>query len=344
MIVVHSDRIAAPHPPALRHAVRCGFAPGPEVEMNVGDRGRGCLLGLAVGDALGAAVEFKPRGTFTPVTTFRGDGPHGLAPGEWTDDTSLALALADSIAHSGWNPDDQASRYLAWRNQGAYSVNGSCFDIGMTTSAALDKFADTGDALNSGGESERSSGNGSIMRLAPVPINYAGLLETDLELLSRYAAESSVTTHASPQCVSACRYFTCVLAGLINGLSRDEVLAPDWPLLRELRRIEPLHAEVDVVASGSFRQLSPPAIQGSGYVVKSLEAAVWAMHDAPDFREAVLRAVNLGDDADTTGAVCGQLAGACWGASGIPAEWLGGLARKDMLESALHGLSTRPGT
>jgi len=308
--------------------------------MELGDHGRGCLLGLAVGDALGAAVEFKPPGTFTPVTTFRGDGPHGLAPGEWTDDTSMALALADSIAHSGWDLNDQASRYLAWRNQGAYSVNGTCFDIGMTTNAALKKFADTGDAINSGDRSEHSSGNGSIMRLAPVPIRYAGWIDTDLDGLSRYAAESSITTHASPQCVSACRYFAFLLAGLINGRSRDEVLAPDWPPLRELRQIEPLHSEVEAVANGSFRKLSPPVIQGTGYVVKSLEAALWAVHAAEDFREAVLRAVNLGDDADTTGAVCGQLAGACWGESGIPGEWITGLARKDMLEVALRGLST----
>ncbi|MEO1996681.1 MAG: ADP-ribosylglycohydrolase family protein [Planctomycetaceae bacterium] len=308
--------------------------------MDSRDRRRGCLLGLAIGDALGAAVEFKPPGTFTPVTTYRGDGPHGLHPGEWTDDTSMALALADSITHSGWDLNDQAGRYLAWRNAGTYSVNGTCFDIGMTTNAALKKFADNGDALNSGDRSERASGNGSIMRLAPVPICYAGWLETDLERLSRYAAESSITTHASPQCLSACRYFALVLAGLINGVSRDDVLAPDWHPLRELRQIEPLHSEVEAVANGSFRNLIPPAIQGSGYVVKSLEAALWAVHDARDFREAVLRAVNLGDDADTTGAVCGQLAGACWGESGIPGDWITGLARQDMLEAALDGLST----
>lgn len=108
--------------------------------------------------------------------------------------------------------------------------------------------------------------------------------------------------------------------------------------LAELRAVAPLHPAIDEVAMGSFRRRQPPQIKGSGYVVRSLEAALWAFHDAADFREAVLRAVNLGDDADTTGAVCGQFAGACWGETGIPAQWLDGLARKDMFETALEGL------
>ena len=145
-------------------------------------------------------------------------------------------------------------------------------------------------------------------------------------------------THASPQCLSACAYMGVVLCGLIQGLDREEVLAADWEPLQRLRQVHGLHPEVAEVASGSFRCKRPPAIVGSGYVVKSLEAALWAFHDAKDFREAVLRAVNLGDDADTTGAVCGQLAGACWGESGIPAEWLEGLARPEMIERALQGL------
>jgi ADP-ribosylglycohydrolase len=126
----------------------------------------------------------------------------------------------------------------------------------------------------------------------------------------------------------------------MHGLDRDEVLAADWEPLEQLRQLEPLHPEVEEVAAGSFRQLKPPAIKGSGYVVKSLEAALWAFHDAEDFREAVLKAVNLGDDADTTGAVCGQLAGAFWGERGIPQAWRDGLAKQQMIEQALAGLLT----
>ncbi|WP_166819940.1 ADP-ribosylglycohydrolase family protein [Thalassoroseus pseudoceratinae] len=307
------------------------------------NRGSGCLLGLAVGDALGAAVEFKPPGSFAPVTGYRAGGPHGLSPGEWTDDTSMALAMAESIAQVGWDLDDQARRYVDWWRNGTYSVNGRCFDIGITTRASLVLFERDGDARNSGDRAERASGNGSIMRLAPVPIRYLDHFPNQIEQLATLAAESSLPTHGSPQCLSACQYMALILAGLMHGLDRDTVLAPDWEPLEQLRRLQPLHPAVDVVALGSFRRLQPPEIQGSGYVVKSLEAALWAFHDAQDFREAVLKAVNLGDDADTTGAVCGQFAGAFWGEAGIPQEWLDGLAKREMLEQALTGLIVNNG-
>lgn len=302
------------------------------------DRQRGCLIGLAVGDALGAAIEFRAPGTFKPVTGYRSGGPHGLAPGEWTDDTSMALALADSIACAGWDLNDQAKRYVAWWRQGEYSVDGTCFDIGITTRSALVRFSDCGDARRSGDSSERASGNGAIMRLAPVPIRYLDYFPGRIVDLADLAEESSLTTHASPQCLSACRYMALVLCGLMHRLERDKVLTPGWEPLSVLRAAEPLHPAVDEVAMGSFRQRKPPQIVGSGYVVRSLEAALWAFHDAADFREAVLRAVNLGDDADTTGAVCGQFAGAYWGESGIPDDWRDGLARPDMIENALAGL------
>jgi len=301
------------------------------------DRLRGTLIGLAVGDALGAAVEFSPPGTFAPVTGYRGGGPHGLGPGEWTDDTSMALALADSIALVGWDLNDQARRYLDWFENGRYSVNGRCFDIGIQTRQALVRFERSGDALLSGkvGAESRSSGNGSLMRLAPVPIAFAHLYPENVELLAERAEQSSLPSHGSGQCVSACRYLAVVLAALAHGEDREEVLSPSWPMLE---RLGPLHPAVAAVVRGSYREKEPPAIKGSGYVAESLEAALWAFHAAQDFREAVLRAVNLGNDSDTTGAVCGQLAGACWGESGIPAEWREGLARQDLLEAALAGL------
>jgi len=307
-------------------------------DTQIDDRKAGALLGLAIGDALGAAVEFKRPGTFAPVTGYRAGGPHGLMPGEWTDDTSMALALADSIAQSGWDLNSQATKYVGWWRSGNYSVNGHCFDIGMTTRSALASFCKSGDARTSGPRDERSSGNGSIMRLKPVPIAFAHLFPHQVAELGRLAAESSLPTHGSPQCLSACRYFALILAGLIHGIDRREVLSPDWPHLRELRAAEPLHPTIDAVAAGSFRDKQPPQIAGTGYVVQSLEAALWAFHNAQTFSEAVLKAVNLGDDADTTGAVCGQLGGAYWGRTGIPDSWLAGLARRELIETALAGL------
>jgi ADP-ribosylglycohydrolase len=302
------------------------------------DRRRGALIGLAVGDALGAAVEFSSPGSFAPVTGYRSGGPHGLDAGEWTDDTSMALALADSIAWAGWDLNDQAERYVRWMMQGKYSVNGRCFDVGITTSRALHRFMESRDATTSGSRSESASGNGSIMRLAPVPIRHADLYPDHIGELSRLADESSLPTHASEQCRSACRYLATVLAALVRGEDWDAILSPDWKPLRILNDINPLHPLVQEVGGGSFRQKQPPDIKGSGWVVKSLEAALWAFHGAGGFEEAVLRAVNLGDDADTTGAVCGQLAGAFWGESGIPGPLTSGLARTDMIEEALAGI------
>lgn len=305
------------------------------------DRLRGSLFGLAVGDALGAAVEFKPPGAFPPVTGYRGGGPFNLHPGEWTDDTAMALALADSIARAGWNLDDQATRYRDWQSNGRYSVNGRCFDIGVQTRDALHRFSSVRDARLSGNPAESKSGNGSIMRLAPVVVAYAGHFPDQVELLLDHAEDSSLPTHPSPICRSACRYLALILAALAHGLPRDAVLDPRWPMLESLGRV---HPAVQTIVDGSYGVKHPPAIRGGGYVVDSLEAALWGFHDAADFREAVLRAVNLGDDADTTGAVCGQIAGAFWGELGIPGEWRAELARADMIETALHALLDRDHT
>jgi len=302
------------------------------------DRQRGALIGLAVGDALGAAVEFSSPGRFPLVTGYRSGGPHGLAAGEWTDDTSMALALADSIASVGWNLNDQADRYVQWWKAGEYSVNGRCFDIGMTTSRALRQYMAHRNVLDAGDASESASGNGSIMRLAPVPIRFSGLYPDKMAEIARLAEESSLPTHASEQCRSACRYLAIVLAGLMHGEDRDAVLSGDWKPLRQLDDIKRLHPLIQDVANGSYQHKEPPAIEGSGWVVKSLEAALWAFHDARSFEEAVLQAVNLGDDADTTGAVCGQLAGAYWGESNIPKSLRTGLVGVDMLENALAGI------
>ena len=201
------------------------------------------------------------------------------------------------------------------------------------------RFEEHGDPLRSASRDESSSGNGSIMRLAPVPIRYFELYWfRNYKLLAERGRESSLTTHASPQCLSACRWMTVALAALIWGEPRDLVLAPDWPVADILRRLEPFHPAVDEVVRGSFRRREPPEIRGGGYVVHSLEAALWAFHRAERFDDAVLAAVNLGDDADTTGAVCGQFAGAHWGESGISPPLRNGLDRRDMLEAALESV------
>jgi ADP-ribosyl-[dinitrogen reductase] hydrolase len=247
----------------------------------------------------------------------------------------MALALADSIGKTGWNLTDQMNRYCDWWQNGTYSVNGRCFDIGTQTRYALNEFLDTNQA-RSGDTDEANSGNGSIMRLAPVAIKYADLFPARIEELSIIAEDSSATTHPSPQCTSACRYMALVLAALINGEEKKDVLSPDWKYLNELNEIKPLHKLVQKVAEGSFRS---GKVKGSGWVIESLEAALWAFSSSSGFDQAVLKAANLGNDADTTAAVCGQFAGAYWGETGISyTPFRDELDRKDMIEEALASL------
>lgn len=292
------------------------------------DRFRGCLLGLAVGDAVGSSVEFMPPGSFPPVVDMAGGGPFGLQPGQWTDDTSMALCLAESLVRCrGFDPADQMRRYLRWYREGHLSSTGTCFDIGTTVAEALHRFERTGEPF-SGSADPRKAGNGSLMRLAPVAMYYRRDLQTAVDR----AADSSRTTHQARTAVDACRYFAALLVGALGGIARDALLAEDfW-------RGGPLAPEIREVASGSFKRRNPPEIAGTGYVVQSLEAALWAFHRADSYREGCLLAANLGDDSDTTAAIYGQIAGAYHGTGGIPPEWLSRLAGRDLIESYAAGL------
>ncbi|MDP0489444.1 MAG: ADP-ribosylglycohydrolase family protein [Verrucomicrobiota bacterium JB023] len=287
------------------------------------DKALGCLLGLAIGDALGTTLEFRPPGSFPPIDDLVGGGPFNLRPGQWTDDTSMALCLAESLIESGFDARDQMTRYLQWRDEGHLSSNGTCFDIGMTVSSALRTFEQSGEPY-SGSTDPYSAGNGSIMRLAPLPIYYA-----EASKAIHLSGESSRTTHQAPAAIDACRYLGSLLWGLVHGgASREQVLAPDY---HPQQKTWQLQAEIARIAAGSFKEKEPPAINGSGYVVESLEAALWAFNKAEDFRHGALLAVNLGDDADTTGAIYGQLAGAYFGLAGIPGDWLEKLAHRPLI-------------
>jgi ADP-ribosylglycohydrolase len=304
--------------------------------MTNSDRWRGALLGLAVGDALGTTLEFTPPGTFDRLTDMVGGGPFGLAAGEWTDDTSMALCLAESLVEcGGFDARDQMERYVRWFRDGYFSVTGRCFDIGVTTRKALTRFEATGEQF-SGSTDVNTAGNGSIMRLAPVPLAFAH----DPDLAIHLAGESSRTTHGAATCVSACRYFAALTIGAVNGADKATILTPLYTPLPDGWREEPLAPAIAAVAAGSFKEKEPPEIRGSGYVVDSLEAALWAFHTTDTFEEGALAAVNLGDDADTTGAVYGQLAGAYYGAEGIPAKWLDVVAMRSDIERLADGLLT----
>ena len=297
-------------------------------------RYQGCLMGLAAGDAVGTTVEFKQPGSFPAVTDLVGGGPFRLNPGEWTDDTSMALCLADSlITCGGFDPGDQMDRYLRWRDDGYLSSNGRCFDIGITVSDALNRYRDTGEPF-AGSIDPYSAGNGSLMRLAPVPLFFASNPEHAIHM----SGESSRTTHGATTCIDACRYFGGMIVGAVQGESKEELLSPRYSSVAGLWDRQSLCAEIDEIAAGSFKSKEAPEIVGSGYVVKSLEAALWAFHKSSTFEEGCLLAVNLGDDADTTAAIYGQIAGAFYGLAGIPPQWRELIAEGALITKLANGL------
>ena len=284
------------------------------------NRYRGAMLGLACGDAVGTTVEFSTRGDFQPVTDMVGGGPFGLQPGQWTDDTSMALCLAASLLHcQGFDPVDQMNRYVNWWQWGYYSCTGKCFDIGMTTAAALQRYTVNGDPL-AGSDDPRTAGNGSLMRLAPVVLYYHPSLAQVIE----HARLSSATTHRAAEALDACALLAEALSKALGGSSKEEVLHLTAP--------HTASPALNALAGGHYRSKTAEQIRSTGYCVDSLEAALWSFARTPSFEEALLTATNLGDDADTVAAITGQLAGAFYGATAIPSRWLDQLAMRDEID------------
>ena len=293
------------------------------------DRYRGCLLGLACGDAVGTTVEFSPRDTFPPVVDMVGGGPFGLVAGEWTDDTSMALCLATSLVHCrGTDLADQVSRYVNWWQWGYLSATGECFDIGMTVRSALDRFLTTRDPV-AGSTDARSAGNGSLMRLAPVAMWFA----PDLDAVRQHARRSSTTTHGAAEALDCCEILADLLARALAGAPREALLRTAVPAGASAR--------VREIAEGAYLARSRERVTGSGYCVDSLEASLWCFATTTSYEAAVLAAANLGDDADTTAAIVGQIAGAHYGVDAIPASWLARLAMRDDIDALARALFAR---
>lgn len=287
----------------------------------------GCLVGLAAGDAVGAAVEFKPRGSFALVTEMVGGGPWALAPGQWTDDTSMAMCLAESlVVCRGFDAADQMQRYVRWQREGLWSSKGYCFDIGATTRAALSRFESDGDPC-AGSIEPNTAGNGSLMRLAPVPM----ACWPNATMAGEWAARSSRTTHGAPAAVESCRVFATILVAALSGHARADVL-------NAATHLELTHDGVRDVARGAWRNKTAGEIRGTGYVVESLEASLWCFARTDNYRDAVLAAANLGDDADTTAAIVGQLAGAYYGVAAIPPSWRAQLTLRAEIEAMAASL------
>ncbi len=291
-------------------------------------RYKGCLIGLAIGDALGVSVESLSIGQFKPITGMLGGGRFNLKQGEWSDATALALCVAESLVESReFKDSDIMNRFIKWRNDGHLSCIGRCVGIEYTVLRALEVFEQTGN-----NELEKlnpySADNTSLVRVAPIAMFY----RKNHEAAIRFAEKNSFLTHGSKTAADACRYFTGILIGALNGINKNMLLSDLYSPIQTLWEKEKLQPAIELIAKGSFKRRFPPSIKSTNYVVDSLEAALWAFYRSADFKEGALMLANLGDDASTACAIYGQLAGAFYGISDLPIEWTEKLAMNKNIE------------
>ncbi|EPR37705.1 ADP-ribosylation/Crystallin J1 [Desulfovibrio sp. X2] len=297
------------------------------------DRFLGALFGLAVGDAVGFPLKFMPYGTFLPVSDMV-LWPAGSAESRWSDGTSMALCLAESLMITrAFSPSDQIGRYVRWLERGHMSSLGYAFDVDGAVRGALARHKRTCEPF-SGADDERSATCSCLARLAPVPMFFGH----DPRQAVEKSGESSRTTHQARCCVDACRYFGGLLWGALNGVPGETLLDGIYEPFPDAWREQPLCDEVREVAAGSFKRREPPPALDRGHVVGALEAALWAFHRSGSFRESVLEAASLGDEADSVAAVCGQLAGACHGFTEIPVEWSERIAMRQLIANLANAL------
>jgi ADP-ribosyl-[dinitrogen reductase] hydrolase len=280
----------------------------------------GCLIGLAVGDAYGTTYEFtwkdKMPGENELPDKIVGGGPFHMKPGEWTDDTSMALCLAESLIEKGWDPHDQMLRYINWWQHGYNSVKGYCFDIGGATRNALSNYNMVGKFV----DAPTAAGNGVLMRLAPVPMYFHG----DLKQVLEHAAFQSFMTHPSSHSIEC---------SMILGFVINKILSGETDKIKIVTFTEEEKSIFDEIAKkynctetprikslkeGTYKEFPHHLISGDGYCVLTLEAALWAFLNSEDYKSGLKKVVSLGDDTDTTGAVYGQIAGAFYGIENIP--------------------------
>ena len=302
------------------------------------------IMGVVIGDALGCPVQFESRKEVAkhPVTGMRGYGTFNLPEGSWTDDSSLTLALLESIRRLGRiDLDDIMENFMKWLYDGEFTPYGYSYDVGRGTMLAIGRYKKNRKAKKCGGDEEWNNGNGSLMRILPVCIYSSGKLRGgDLTEHDAIQAVHSVggLTHAHIRSNIACGlYFFMVdevlnaegslrerlQAGLTRGFSFYETFLADKDNLRCYDRLQDLDA---------FAALPADRIKSTGYVVDALEAAVWSLITTGNFGEALLKAVNLGDDTDTVGAIAGGLAGLYYGYDKIPADWLAAIKHRDWIE------------
>jgi ADP-ribosylglycohydrolase len=298
------------------------------------ERLKGMVFGLATGDALGVPVEFSNRESCreNPVTGMRGFGTHTQPAGTWSDDASMTFCTMEAML-GDYHPELLGDYFLRWIQQGFWTPHGLVFDRGLATTAALQRLAAGTPAVLAGGNDEMSNGNGSLMRMAPL----AWHPEKDEAAFFHLVREASSVTHRHPRSVMACHFYLHLLRQLFRHKPAKawEEVRMNWPSQMEILWPEAAAelAAFERILQPDFVSLSEDEIQSGGYVMHSLEASVWCLLNTNSYADAVLKAVNLGGDTDTTGAICGALAGAFYGYSSIPKEWIRILARTTEIEN-----------
>ena len=292
------------------------------------DKVRGAVFGAIVGDALGVPVEFKSREYLrqNPVVDMVGFGTHDQPPGTWSDDSSLMLCTMESLLN-GFNPEHMGALFVRWQTEGHWTPGGKVFGAGRQTQAALSNIMNGVAAGEAGGKDERSNGNGSLMRILPVALRYAS--EPPAELL-HYAHQASSITHRHPRSQIACGLYCLMASALLKGFAPAD--AYDYAIKEaKLHYQSGAYASelphFERVLSGELPKLDEAEIKSGGYVVHTLEAGIWCFFNSGNFEEAVLKAVNLGDDTDTTGLVAGGLAGLHYGFKSVPPKWIAALVK-----------------
>jgi ADP-ribosylglycohydrolase len=295
-------------------------------------RVHGLLLGLATGDALGMPVEGRRPGEFAPVVGLAAGGPHALPAGAWTDDTSMALLLAESLTECGANDArDQVQRYARWQREGHLSSAGRAVGLGATATRALAQAQWTGNPY--AGSHDPSKAEKDPLTRAAVAAAWSFAAP---EAAVALAAEVARTTHQAPIALDACRYYAALVCGALLGASREALLAPNYTPVPGLWERHPLRREVAAVAAGGWKRAPEPDARGNA--VQAVALALWALSRGPTWRDAVVCAVQLGGDAAANGAIVGALAGAVYGEAGIPARWRAGLLRGERIAELADAL------
>lgn len=302
------------------------------------------IVGHAIGDALGVPVEFMSREEIAhnPVDEMRGYGTHHQPPGTWSDDTSMTLCLLESIVRLGRiDYKDIMDNFVSWLRRADFTATGITFDVGIASQAAIHRYEQGSLPLGCGGSGEYDNGNGSLMRIAPLAIYLWQHNISNVKDVLKEAHNISRLTHAHPRSQMACGIYTLIAMNLFGG---QPLLDSIKKGLSDAQAFYERESEFDgevppygrLCIFDSFAGLEKADIRSSGYVVDTLEASLWCLANTKNYREAVLAAVNLGNDTDTIGAIVGGLAGLAYGWESIPQEWKSSLIRRDCIEKLCH--------